>query len=156
MKTKRLPSTLSALCVCLGTAVAGVPAASAAPFHLPIAAATGTDVTEAGHRGTYRSGVHIYFNGHRGYRHRRPGYRYHDGYWFPPAAFALGAIIGGMIVAPPRYYDPYPGPVYRGPVYRYGSAHVRWCYKRYRSYRAWDNSFQPYHGPRRQCWSPYS
>ncbi|MBN9274986.1 MAG: BA14K family protein, partial [Mesorhizobium sp.] len=36
------------------------------------------------------------------------------------------------------------------------SAHVRWCYDRYRSYRAWDNTFQPYNGPRQQCWSPYS
>ena len=36
-----------------------------------------------------------------------------------------------------------------------GSAHVRWCYDRYRSYREWDNTFQPYNGPRRQCISPY-
>ncbi|TGQ93894.1 BA14K family protein, partial [Mesorhizobium sp. M1C.F.Ca.ET.204.01.1.1] len=21
---------------------------------------------------------------------------------------------------------------------------------------AWDNTFQPYNGPRQQCWSPYS
>lgn len=34
-------------------------------------------------------------------------------------------------------------------------AHVAWCYDRYRSYRAWDNSFQPNYGPRRQCYSPY-
>jgi hypothetical protein len=46
--------------------------------------------------------------------------------------------------APRRYYRTLP------------SAHVRWCYDRYRSYRAWDNTFQPYGGPRRQCWSPYS
>ncbi|TIU38734.1 MAG: BA14K family protein, partial [Mesorhizobium sp.] len=32
----------------------------------------------------------------------------------------------------------------------------RWCYDRYRSYRAWDNSYQPYGGPRQQCLSPYS
>jgi len=32
---------------------------------------------------------------------------------------------------------------------------VRWCDNRYRSYRASDNSFQPYNGPRRQCRSPY-
>ena len=36
-----------------------------------------------------------------------------------------------------------------------GSAHVRWCYDHYRSYRASDNTYQPYHGPRRQCNSPY-
>ncbi|MEO0635100.1 MAG: BA14K family protein [Pseudomonadota bacterium] len=34
-------------------------------------------------------------------------------------------------------------------------AHYRWCDARYRSYRISDNSFQPYHGHRRQCVSPY-
>ena len=34
-------------------------------------------------------------------------------------------------------------------------AHVNWCYNRYRSYREWDNSWKPYHGPRRTCYSPY-
>ncbi len=56
-----------------------------------------------------------------------------------------GAIISGAIAndrPPPR-------------VYRGDSAHVRWCYDRYRSYRASDNTFQPYHGPRQQCVSPY-
>jgi hypothetical protein len=61
-----------------------------------------------------------------------------------------------------RYYEPrYYAPRYYAPrrVYRSGrlsSAHVEWCYSRYRSYRAYDNTFQPYNGPRRQCWSPYS
>ncbi|MCB8828228.1 BA14K family protein, partial [Escherichia coli] len=27
----------------------------------------------------------------------------------------------------------------------------RWCYNRYRSYRAYDNTYQPNNGPRRQC-----
>ncbi|TCD14635.1 BA14K family protein [Oricola cellulosilytica] len=35
------------------------------------------------------------------------------------------------------------------------NAHVDWCFGRYRSYRIADNTFQPYHGPRRQCISPY-
>ncbi|RWQ89654.1 MAG: BA14K family protein [Mesorhizobium sp.] len=39
-------------------------------------------------------------------------------------------------------------------VYR-GDSHVEWCYSRYRSYRAYDNTYQPYYGPRRQCISPY-
>jgi hypothetical protein len=34
-------------------------------------------------------------------------------------------------------------------------SHVDWCYDRYRSYRASDNTFQPYRGGRRQCNSPY-
>lgn len=91
-----------------------------------------------------RRGGHAYWRGHRGYREHRPGYRRHGDFWFPLAAFATGAIIGGALAndrPPPR-------------VYR-GDAHVRWCYERYRSYRAYDNTFQPYNGPRRQCISPY-
>lgn len=34
--------------------------------------------------------------------------------------------------------------------------HVRWCEGRYKSYRAWDNSWLPYYnGHRKQCWSPF-
>ncbi|EEY07123.1 predicted protein [Brucella pinnipedialis M163/99/10] len=40
-------------------------------------------------------------------------------------------------------------------AYRGGNPHVRWCYNRYRSYRAYDNTYQPNYGPRRQCYSPY-
>ena len=91
-----------------------------------------------------------YWKGHRGYRHYRRGYRRHsDGWWYPLAAFGAGAIIGGAIAAPP------PPRVYRAPAYRYSNAHIQWCYNRYRSYRASDNTFQPYNGPRRQCYSPY-
>ena len=87
-----------------------------------------------------------YWNGHRGYRDYRRGYRRHsNGWWYPLAAFGAGAIIGGAIASPP--------PVYR--ALAYSSAHVQWCYNRYRSYRSSDNTFQPYNGPRRQCYSPY-
>ncbi|MEQ1944442.1 BA14K family protein [Mesorhizobium sp. VNQ89] len=86
-----------------------------------------------------------WYNGHRGYRYKRPGYRYHDGWWFPAGAFIAGAIVSGAIANS-----------YNQPSYRYGgNAHVEWCYNRYRSYRAYDNTFQPYNGPRRQCYSPY-
>lgn len=96
----------------------------------------------------YRDRGHHYYNGHRGHRNRRPGYRYHNGFWFPPAAFIAGAIIGSQIARPDRaerYDDDELSP-----------AHVEWCYSRYRSYREWDNSYQPYEGPRRECYSPYS
>lgn len=94
----------------------------------------------------FRRDRSVYWRGHRGYRDYRPGYRRHGDYWFPLAAFAAGAIISGAIAnsAPP------PPPVYSG-----GNSHVSWCYNRYRSYRASDNTFQPYNGPRRQCVSPY-
>jgi hypothetical protein len=56
----------------------------------------------------------------------------------------------------PRYHAP-PPRRYVPPrrAHRLPAAHIRWCYNRYRSYRDWDNTFQPYHGPRRQCRSPY-
>lgn len=87
-----------------------------------------------------------YWRGHRGYRHWRRGYREYDGWWFPLAAFTAGALIGNAINEPRVVYRS------RG----LSSAHIEWCYDRYRSYRASDNTFQPYHGPRRQCYSPYS
>jgi len=83
-----------------------------------------------------------WYRGHRGYRHARHGYRYHDGFWFPLAAFGAGAVIGGAIANDRGYQGG-------------SSAHVNWCANRYRSYRAYDNTFQPYNGPRRQCVSPY-
>lgn len=87
-----------------------------------------------------------WYKGHRGYPHRRHrNDRYHNGFWFPAGAFIAGAIVGGALSNNNTYY--------RGGG---GSAHVEWCYDRYRSYRAYDNTFQPYNGPRRQCYSPYS
>ncbi|PBB21645.1 BA14K family protein [Mesorhizobium sp. WSM4313] len=90
-----------------------------------------------------RRGDAVYWNGHRGYREYRRGYRRHGDYWFPLAAFATGALITGAIVNSEN-----------NRVYR-GNAHVQWCYDRYRSYRASDNTFQPNNGPRQQCVSPY-
>ena len=90
--------------------------------------------------GFYRRGNEAYYNGHRGYYERRRGYRRYNGAWFPLAAFATGAIIGGAVADRPV---------------RYGGGHVEWCANRYRSYRAYDNTYQPYNGPRRQCNSPY-
>ncbi|MGI2036109.1 BA14K family protein [Rhizobium panacihumi] len=60
--------------------------------------------------------------------------------------FAAGAIIGGALAQPRQ-----------APARRYvgGSSHVTWCYNRYRSYRAYDNTFQPYNGPRQRCYSPF-
>lgn len=101
-------------------------------------------------RGFYRDRGNAFYNGHRGYRDRRAGYRQHNGYWFPAAAFIAGAIAGGAIAQPappPRRVVVQPG--------RLSQAHVNWCYNQYRSYRASDNTFQPYNGPRRACSSPY-
>lgn len=89
-----------------------------------------------------------YWNGHRGYSERRAGYRYHNGYWYPLAAFAAGAIIGGAIA------QPRPAPVAPRAA-GLNPSHYDWCQARYRSYDSYSNTFQPYNGPRQQCLSPY-
>jgi len=102
-------------------------------------------------RGHYYGGGRNYYRGYRGYNYYRPGYRQYNGWWYPAGAFAAGAIIGGAIGAmanQPTYAAP---PAYAGG----GGAHVQWCASQYRSYRAYDNTFQPYNGPRQQCVSPY-
>ncbi|QPC88137.1 hypothetical protein GA830_16295 [Mesorhizobium sp. NBSH29] len=54
-----------------------------------------------------------------------------------------------------RYYEPRRyAPARR--VHRATNAHIRWCQSRYRTYRAWDNTYKPTQHTRRQCWSPYS
>jgi hypothetical protein len=88
-------------------------------------------------------GVH-YYNGYRGVVVARPGYRFYRGYWFPPAAFATGVVVGRTLA--------YPVP----PARRLTAVHIEWCFDHYRSYRAYDNTYQPYDGPRDQCWSPYN
>ncbi len=101
-----------------------------------------SDVETVQYRRRPREG---YYQGHRGYRYGRHGYRRHsDGWWYPLAAFGAGAIIGGAIANQPRRVEGGINP-----------RHVDWCFNRYRSYRSWDNTFQPYGGPRQQCYSPY-
>jgi len=53
------------------------------------------------------------------------------------------------------YYER-PAPRRVGRVFRLSRAHANWCQNQYRSYRKWDNTFQPYHGARRACFSPYN
>ncbi|MCX8996009.1 BA14K family protein [Rhizobiaceae bacterium BDR2-2] len=85
-----------------------------------------------------------WYNGQRGSRQSRPGYRRHsDGFWYPLAAFAAGAIIGGAVNAP-------------RPAQAMSQRHVQWCSSRYRTYRAYDNTYAPRVGVRAQCSSPYN
>ncbi|WP_370678001.1 BA14K family protein [Pleomorphomonas sp. PLEO] len=88
------------------------------------------------------------WNGHRGYHDYRPGYRRNnDGWWYPLAAFGLGAaIVGGMAAQ----QAPRPQVGVAMPV-----DHVRWCQSRYRSYDPYSDTFQPNRGPRQRCVSPY-
>ena len=143
-------STSLCTAVAFSFALAGMAPAMAAPVLASKAPAASADVVQVQHRRQRhddrrdrfeRRGNQAYYNGHRGYRDRRPGYRQHNGWWFPPAAFIAGAIVGGAA----QQQAP-----------RMSNAHVRWCHERWRSYRASDNSYQPYNGPRRACVSPYS
>jgi hypothetical protein len=154
--------------------ISGIAPINAAPVFIPKAQAAQTDVIKVGEsdyrllrrqqlrfgdrrdlridrrdfrrdRSNFRrDGRYAWYNGHRGYPYYRHGHRHYNGFWFPAGAFIAGAIIGNALNQPS--YRNYGG----------GSAHVDWCYDRYRSYRASDNTFQPYNGPRRQCYSPYS
>ena len=82
------------------------------------------------------------WRGHRGFRDRRAGYRRHsDGYWYPLAAFGAAAIIGNAIANGTKTTR----------VVTVRDRAAEWCAAKYRSYRAYDNTYQPYNGPRRQC-----
>jgi len=94
-----------------------------------------------------RRGNTAYYNGHRGYRERRDGYEEKNGFWFPAAAFLAGALLGGAVISNQNQAVAAPPPG--------GNPHVDWCASQYRSYNPYDNSFQPYNGPRRACRSPY-
>lgn len=155
---RKILSALCATALAASFAVVGALPAASAPIYVPqTQPLQASDVVavdfhrrirrgDRRHSGFYKHNNHGYYNGHRGYRYKRHRDDYYrNGWWFPGGAFVAGAIIGGAIANSNNTY-------YRGG----GNAHVQWCYDRYRSYRASDNTFQPYNGPRRQCYSPYS
>ena len=133
---------LAVVLISLATAVTGVAPAHAFPSVSAPKVEAQQQVEQVRHRGRHWRG-HGRYDRHRYYGNRH--YRRHRGNAGAIiGGLAAGAIIGGAIASQqPRYY--------RGG----SSAHVRWCYDRYRSYRASDNTFQPYNGPRRSCRSPY-
>jgi len=167
---KKLFSALCASALAASIAVGGALPASAAPIAPQAPVAAKSDVTQVqgnevwkkrnwqgnqrrngnwNNNGKWNNGnwnnngpKYGWYKGHRGYPYKRPGYRYYNGFWFPAGAFIAGAVIGGAIA--------------NNNNNNYGNSHVQWCYDRYRSYRAYDNTFQPYNGPRQQCYSPYS
>ena len=155
---KKFLSGFCAAALATSFAVASIAPVNAAPIFIPKAVAATTDIQLANHGGSRRmlrrdrfddrhfrrDGNYAWYGEHRGYRTYRRGYRQHNGYWFPAAAFLAGALITGAIVNNNNYR-----------VYSGGNSHVSWCYDRWRSYRAYDNSYQPYNGPRRICYSPY-
>lgn len=79
-----------------------------------------------------------------------PGWGWNGYGWAPLATFGAGALIGGGVRAAiasdnnSSSADPTINP-----------KHYQWCEDHYKSYRASDNTYQPYNGPRKQCLSPY-
>lgn len=76
---------------------------------------------------------------------------------------AMAQVPGPIPLIPPPIAPPpppliLPPPPPPGPEYSsgYDPRHFDWCAHRYRSYRAYDNTFQPYGGPRTQCYSPFN
>ncbi|WP_283194733.1 BA14K family protein [Rhizobium sp. AN80A] len=147
---------LAIMIVALTTAISGVG---------PAFAENWGDSRSVQSRGTFGdSGVRNSHMGNRcayyrcGYRYsdrgrdyyRRDYNRYDDRYYRRHnnnagaiiGGLAAGALIGGIIASQPR-----------APRY-VGNDHVSYCYNRYRSYRASDNTYQPNYGPRRQCVGP--
>lgn len=172
---KKIISALCAASMVVGIIGPAVPSAQAAPIPFMKPDASGNHIQKAqfrrdNDRGRFdrrrddrprfkrrvdrphfeRRGDFGYYNGHRGHREYRRGYRQYNGWWFPPAAFVAGAIIGGAIASQPTVVVP---PAY-APV-RLSAAHVTWCENRWKSYRVSDNSYQPYKGSRLACVSPY-
>ncbi len=135
----RLKTFLTAAALSLSGAVALPQAGQALPA-APHSVDRPAPLVTPVHDGIYWRYRRPYYRGYPGYPYRRPGYRYYGGYWFPP-----GSFYGGVIVIVPPYQR----------TYQLTERHYRWCEHRYRSYRRWDNTFQPYHGPRKQCVSPY-
>lgn len=139
----------SVLCTSLALSFAAASAlpVAAAPVFVPKAPEANVNVDNIQYKRAQRNrferrGGTAYLNGHRGYRQWRRGYRQHNGFWFPAGAFITGLIIGGVLD--------------NQPVVRSGSAHVRWCQNRWRSYDARSDTYQPNYGPRRVCVSPYN
>jgi hypothetical protein len=107
-------------------------------------------------------GEGLFIDGYRngGVHWKRRHWRHHNRHW--RRGFGPGIVLNfGIPSYRYRYYDDYYGePIYRPRyhnrrIYRTRSAHQDWCYANYRSYRAWDNSWKPRRGPRRECVSPY-
>lgn len=84
-----MKTIISAICVAtlsLGTMAAAMAPAQAAPY------------SQSQKWKFQKKGNYAYLNGHRGDRHRHAGWRYYNGYWFPPAAFVIGGLIFGGII----------------------------------------------------------
>lgn len=138
----------------IGAGALGFSAVSANAVTLPVVPQSaiqtnvvGDNLVEVNHRPGHRVLRRNWDRRRDGPRsHRRHGHyrHYHRGYYYSTPWWTL-PLIGGSIILGNRYYDG-----------GYGSAHVRWCANRYRSYNVRTNTWVSYSGQVRQCISPYS
>lgn len=94
-----MKTLMTALCV--GTLSMGTMAATMVPVQ---AASYGNGYNQNHNKWKFEHrGKYAYLNGHRGDSHYHQGWRYYDGYYFPPAAFVgaliFGGILGGIIAS---------------------------------------------------------
>ncbi|WP_407965485.1 BA14K family protein [Bartonella sp. C271] len=97
-------------------------------------------------------------NGFKGYRHYRHGYRkYSDGWWYPEKAFVAytSSDVKDMpleIISTQK--DKFITSLEKKELWNV-KQHIDYCKAHYRSYTQNDNSYQPFHGPRKQCLSSF-
>lgn len=144
----KLKNLFIAAAVALGVSIGGL------PVKVPGTSLSISGISEAHaqYHPRWRKHRHRHYH-HRHYRHHHHRHRHYRRHRHNGGAAVAGAIIGlaaGAIAAdiarkryapPPRYY------------YRHAPrwCNVGACASRYRSFRAYDCSFQPYRGPRRLC-----
>jgi hypothetical protein len=147
-----LPKFLAGGVLALGLSFAALPAQAAATgvsFSNALQTSENANLIKVHHhRDHFR---HPHYGGHRHHRH------HHRRHYRPAPRSGLVIEFNTRPVYRPApvYVAP---PVYRvapAPRYAMPHNHVSWCASRYKSYRASDNTFQPYNGPRRTCASPY-
>lgn len=101
-------------------------------------------------------------NGFKGYHHYRRGYiRYKDNWWYPEAAFVTsphlstkGASLKVVSDSKRVFLTSSSEKLEKKEPWML-KQHIESCRARYRSYNIKNNSFQPFHGPRRQCLSRF-
>ena len=138
-------SVFTAAALAAGLGFAAAPATAAPLVQPTVLADAAPGVVENVH---FRRGQPHAHNHRGGHHPRRLQRRYHRHYTRPRTSFGVQLNFGPRYGYAPRYRSV---PVYRG----YSSRHHAWCEGRYRSYSRSSGTYQPYHGPRRRCNSPY-
>ncbi|WP_375703199.1 BA14K family protein [Bartonella sp. AD13SXNS] len=101
-------------------------------------------------------------NGFKGYHDYRRGYvKYKDNWWYPEAAFVTsphlstqGASLKVVSDTKREFLASSSEKLEKKEPWML-KQHIESCRVRYRSYNKNDNSFQPFHGPRKQCLSHF-